>query len=439
MTSSDKVILIIEEDLMILEIITTILECENFQVIETDQVNRGIELAEQWMPDLILCDIMMPKLSGFNVLKQLKNKENTASIPFIFISEKTKKMEVNLGIKLGADDYICKPFTRNELIFAVKKCLEKTRLENYVIKQNIDNLDAKINQLNQKLNQLIQTNSDQVFIPTYGWQGRFEQVVMTTDKLIALTQQMNHALEREEFQLYYQPQINITTGKIVGTEALLRWHHPERGLISPAEFMPVAEAQDSIIPIGEWVLKNVCQQAKKWQNMGLDLRRFSANISFQQFKLSNFASRLCEIFSETALPPEYIELEFNESNIVKNIHHNHNILTKLKNIGVQIALDNFGTGYSSLSYLTQFQFNTLKISKLFVEDMDRYPKKQAVVQLMIELGHMLNLKVLAEGVETEAELAILKEQQCDEFQGYLFSRPLPVQDFEALLKANQNH
>ena len=439
MNYREPLILIIEDDFMIREIITTILECEHFQVIETDQGSRGIELAEQLLPDLIICDIMMPNLTGFNVLNQLKKKKETATIPFIFVSAKAKKVDVHFGIELGADDYICKPFTRNQLISAITKCLDRKIAKKSTNPQKNDQLNKKINQLNTKIDRLIQTNSHQIFTPTYGWQRRFKQVVITADKIIAMNQEINHALNQEEFELYYQPQIDISSEKIIGAEALLRWKHPERGLIYPAEFMPVAESQDTILSIGDWVLKTGCKQVNKWQSMGLSLRRFSTNISDRQFKSLNFASRIFEILIETALSPKHIELELTESNFVKNIPQSKKILTKLKNIGVRIAIDDFGTAYSSLNYLNKLEFNTLKISKVFVEDMDRYPQKQAVVQSMIELGHLLNLNILAEGVETEAELAFLKEQQCDEFQGYLFSKPLPVQDFEALLKANHNN
>lgn len=430
-------ILIIEDDFMIREVITTMLECEQFEVIEAEEGYDGITLAKQCLPDLILCDIMMPNLSGYDVLKRLGETEKTATIPFIFISAKAQKNDVRFGMELGADDYISKPFTRDELVSAVKTRLKKQAYRQHYYDQRIDQIEDKLHELEEKLNKLFYADSEQIFTPTQGWQGRFEQVIMTADKIITMTGEITQALEREEFQLYYQPQVDIRTGQIIGLEALLRWQHHKKGMIYPVEFIPIAEAKGLIIPLGDWVLKTVCKDAKKWHNMGYSLRRVAANISAKQLQQSDFGSRLLEIIGDTGLSPQYLELELTESMVVQNIELATHIFKQIKNMGVQIGIDDFGTGYSSLSYLNNFDFDTLKIDRSFLHQLDKHPKKQAMVQLMIELGHTLNLKVLAEGVETEAELSILKELHCDEFQGYLFSPPLPVSEIEALLQEYQ--
>lgn len=430
-------ILIIEDDFMIREVILTMLECEEFEVMEAEDGTEGIELAKEDLPDLILCDIMMPQMSGYDVLKELAEQEKTATIPFIFISAKSQKTDVRMGMDLGADDYITKPFTRDELISAVKTRLKKQASRQNYYEHRIDRLETKLKELEKKLERFTHTDSARGISPTQGWQGRFEQVIMTAEKIAALTAEIKLGLDREEFQVHYQPQVNISTQEIVGAEALLRWQHPKRGMVSPAEFIPVAEGQGLIIPIGEWVLKTVCQQVKKWQDMGLSLKQVAVNVSAQQLVANLFVENLLQILMETGLKPECLELELTESSVVKNIERARTIFQKLKNLAIQIAIDDFGTGYSALSYLTNFDFDVLKIDRAFIQDIDRYSKKQAVVQLMIELAHTLNLKAIAEGVETQAELDTLKELHCDEFQGYLFSRPIPAAEMEALL-TNQN-
>jgi EAL domain-containing protein (putative c-di-GMP-specific phosphodiesterase class I)/DNA-binding response OmpR family regulator len=432
-----KKILIIEDDFMVREVISTMLECEEFEVIQAEEGYDGITLAKQCLPDLILCDIMMPNLSGYDVLKRLGETDKTAAIPFIFVSAKSQKNDVRLGMELGADDYISKPFTRNELVSAVKTRLKKQAERQHYYDEKISQIEEKLIELEQKINHLLYADSEQIFTPTQGWQGRFEQVIMTADKIITMTGEITEAIEREEFQLHYQPQVDIRTGEIIGLEALLRWQHHERGMISPVEFIPIAEAKGLIVPLGDWVLKTVCQNAKKWQDMGYFFRRVAANISAQQLQQPNFGSRLLEIIMETGLSPQYLELELTESMVVQNIEQATNVFQQIKNMGVQIGIDDFGTGYSSLSYLNNFDFDTLKIDRSFVHNLDKQPKKQAMLQLMISLGHTLSLKVLAEGVETEAELSILKELHCDEFQGYLFSRPLPASEIEVLLQEYQ--
>jgi DNA-binding response OmpR family regulator len=286
-------ILIIEDDFMIREVIFTMLECEDFQVIEAEEGTEGIELATEYLPDLILCDIMMPHLSGYDVLKELAKQEKTATIPFIFISAKSQKNDVRMGMELGADDYITKPFTRDELVSAVKSRLKKQASRQNYYEHRIDELETQLKKLEKKLDQLIHANSGEIIAPTQGWQGRFEQVIMTNEKITNLTEEIKRGLEREEFQIYYQPQVNLNTQDIVGGEALLRWQHPERGMVSPAEFIPVAEAQGLIVPIGEWVIKTVCQQMKKWQDMGVS---FKTNFG-EYFRPAGAKLRVCRKFT----------------------------------------------------------------------------------------------------------------------------------------------
>jgi len=254
---------------------------------------------------------------------------------------------------------------------------------------------------------------------------------------LALQSSLRHALERQELLVYYQPQVNLKTGKIVGTEALVRWQHPERGLVSPDKFIPIAEETGLIVPIGEWVLKTACQQTKIWQDAGFKALRVAVNLSSRQFSQIDLRHQLVAILMETGLDPKYIELELTESMLVQNTEVAIRRLNALKSLGVEIAIDDFGTGYSSLSYLQQFPFDILKIDRCFIRNITENPSNSAITKAIIEMAKTLNLKLVAEGVETESELSFVCQHQCDGMQGYLFSRPLPAHEFQQLLISNK--
>jgi diguanylate cyclase (GGDEF)-like protein len=253
-------------------------------------------------------------------------------------------------------------------------------------------------------------------------------------ELLAMENNLHQALERGEFVLHYQPQINIATGKITGMEALVRWQHPEFGLVSPATFIPLAEQTGLIVPIGEWVLWTACTQNKAWQDAGLPKLRMAVNLSARQFQQSNLIEIVERTLSETGLDPHYLELEVTESVTMRNLELAKTVLTNLYNMGIQLSMDDFGTGYSSLSYLKQFPFRTLKIDRSFVLDLTTNPKDAAIIAVIIALGKELNLRLIAEGVETEAQKDLLRCLQCEEMQGYLFSRPLPAKNATELLQ-----
>jgi diguanylate cyclase (GGDEF)-like protein/PAS domain S-box-containing protein len=240
------------------------------------------------------------------------------------------------------------------------------------------------------------------------------------------------ALERQEFSLHFQPQVDIRTSKVVGVEALLRWHHPERGLLSPATFMAVAEESGLIEPIGQWVLRSACQRAKAWQDAGYPPLKMAVNISARQLnRPRDFARGLSRILSATGLDPRYLELEMTESLLLQNADENIAVLRKLGQDGVRIAVDDFGTGYSSLAYLRQLPIDTLKIDRSFVRDLETDPEDAVIIHAVVAMAHSLDLLVTAEGVETRGQLEALAHIGCDEYQGYLFSRPLPATELAA--------
>ncbi|HAN73141.1 MAG TPA: GGDEF domain-containing response regulator, partial [Planktothrix sp. UBA8402] len=246
---------------------------------------------------------------------------------------------------------------------------------------------------------------------------------------------LRYALEREEFELYYQPQVSLKTGNIIGAEALIRWKHPQKGMISPIKFIPIAEETGLIEPIGEWVLSQACQHSKAWRSQGLGNLRVAVNLSGRQFQTPNLCQKLMEILLSTGCEPDYLELELTESLLIRDPELSIPQLQALKALGVTIAIDDFGTGYSSLNYLQKFPFDVLKIDQSFVRNLHTNKINAAITQSLISMAHLLNLKVIAEGVETQEELNILQGFQCDEIQGYLFSRPLNLEDFQTLVKS----
>jgi len=246
---------------------------------------------------------------------------------------------------------------------------------------------------------------------------------------------LRRALERQEFVVHYQPKINLKTGRITGAEALLRWTHPIRGAVSPAQFIPVAEDCGLILPIGTWVLRQACQQARAWVDAGLPLGTMAVNISAMQLRSENFLDGVFAILQDTRLDPRLLELELTESVLMKHAESTASILTALRDRGVQVAVDDFGTGYSSLSYLRKFPIDALKIDQSFVGQITTVPDETIIVKAVIGLGRSLKLRVIAEGVETQEQLAFLQAHQCDEAQGYYFSRPVLPQQFAKLLKS----
>jgi len=266
---------------------------------------------------------------------------------------------------------------------------------------------------------------------------RFYTQSMNTRALdrLNLESKLRKALSNDELSLHYQPQVATRSGELVGIEALLRWHNPELGFISPADFIPLAEDTGIIVEIGEWVLHTACAQNKAWQDAGLKPLRVGVNLSAVQFRQQDLVTTLKRILAETGLAPEYLELELTEGVIMQNAEETITALNKLQGMGLRLSVDDFGTGYSSLSYLKRFPLKVLKIDRSFIQDVPDNPDDTAITRAIIAMAHGLNLLVIAEGVETERQLAFLREQGCDEAQGYLFGRPLPVEDFVRLLES----
>ncbi|MEH2282984.1 MAG: EAL domain-containing response regulator [Nostoc sp.] len=396
-------ILIIEDEEAVRENILDLLEAEDFETLAAANGRIGVDLAISEVPDLILCDVMMPEIDGYGVLTALRQDPSTAIIPFIFLTAKSAKSDFRQGMDMGADDYITKPFTRAELLSAIMNRLQKhATLKRYLSPQTvINNLSPKMQLLEISLHRAIKQHNFQ------------------------------------EFEIYYQPIVDIASGKIVAAESLLRWKSSDLGMIYPSEFIPLAESTGLIVPIGKWVLKRVCKQIKTWHDIGINSLTVAVNVSVIEFNQPDFIQNIVNFIAINNLEAHYLEIELTESMIMQDVNSAIATMSKLRTLGVKIAIDDFGTGYSSLIYLKKLPINTLKIDRYFIHNVANDPQKSAITKALIQMAHNLNLDVVAEGVETEAELGFLRQHNCNFMQGFLFSRPLPAAEFENFLFTNK--
>jgi EAL domain-containing protein (putative c-di-GMP-specific phosphodiesterase class I)/CheY-like chemotaxis protein len=386
-------ILVIEDEGSIRMLITDILNSENYEVLEANNGKEGVKLALYNLPDLILCDVMMPEMDGYQVLYKLQQHGVTRRIPFIFLTAKATPNHLRYGMNLGADDYLIKPFDEDELLRAIAARLRKSAAMNLTA-HNEKLLETKL-----------QIEAD-----------------------------LRQAIGKKQLAVNYQPQINLKTGLIVGAEALMRWHHPQWGNIPPNQFIPLAESTGSIRILGGWILERACEQLKSWGDQGLPPITMAVNVSPRQFNHSDFCSSVEDIITKTGISPHQLELELTEGSVIENVGLTSKRLQRLSRLGIKIAIDDFGTGQASLIYLKKFPFNTLKIDRNFVKNVHSNSENGAISQAIITMARQLNLRVIAEGVETLEEREFLVECGCEDMQGYLFSRPVKADEFKELLK-----
>ena len=564
-----KTILVIEDEPTIRENILGILEINGFQTLGAEDGIAGVQQAKAYHPDLILCDILMPGIDGYGVLAALRKDVDTAMIPLIFLSAKAERSDFRLGMNLGADDYLTKPFSSKELVAAVSSRLLKqtsltqpyldeiqqavaalkqaaysdilTSLPNRVLlyqalRDALSTAKQEANLvavLSLGLNRfsLVNTNFGyavgdtllqclaQRLLNTVGVQGMVarlsgdefgivlqglteaSEATIWVQKILAVVtapfliqennirvqmsagvalyaQHSNHAekllaradmamrwchrqgqsylfydaamdatennrrwietelvgaLARSEFELYYQPQVNLITGRITGIEALLRWQHPERGMISPTAFIPIAEETGLILPLGEWVLRTACHQAKRWQALSPTPLRIAINLSMRQLQRHDVAQTVNQVLAETGLDPKLLILEITETSLMENVRTTISTLQRLKQIGIEISIDDFGIGYSSLNYLSSLPVDSLKIDRSFIHRVAVDHQVAAILTAIIAMAHSLQLSVIAEGVENSDQLAFLRKIGCQTIQGFLYSPALPAIDVQPLL------
>lgn len=263
-----------------------------------------------------------------------------------------------------------------------------------------------------------------------------EQLNTNSLEFLSIAHGMRDALSMNQFVLYYQPQIDFSSGRVIGAEALIRWRHPTQGLVPPGQFIGIAEQTGLIVEIGEWVLHEACRQAVAWQQLGLPPLVVAVNVSAIQFRRGNFAKIIDQALMKSGLQPQFLEIELTESVMLHNVNEMQALLIQLKDKGISLAIDDFGTGYSSLAYLKKLNIDRLKIDQSFVRDINTDPNDAAIIRAITQMAHALNLRVIAEGVEDQLILDHLRDCQCDEVQGYYFARPMPAEAFIEYLNSN---
>lgn len=388
-------LLIVDDEPQVRKLLETLLHHEGYQTVSASSGEEALQVVAQQAPDLILLDIMMPGMDGYEVASQLKSDDVTAGIPIIMLSALSDPGARVSGLESGAEEFISKPIERIELSLRVRNLLRLTAHG-----ERADNL-----------RQALQPDVDRRDLET------------------ALRQ----AVERNEFIVHYQPKVELATDQLCALEALLRWDRPGHGAVSPAVFVPVLESLGLIVAVGRWVIEAVCQQIAAWQRSAIGAVEVSVNVSGHQLIEGDLIADIARILAQTGVEPHWLEVELTEGSLMENTQHTIASLQRLHAMGVKISIDDFGTGYSSLAYLRRFPIDTLKIDIAFIREVTSNPQDAAITRTIIELAHSLNLRVVAEGVETQAQLAFLKDAGCDQIQGYLFSRPLPVATLERLL------
>ncbi|MBW4617911.1 MAG: EAL domain-containing protein [Cyanosarcina radialis HA8281-LM2] len=419
-------ILIVEDELIAAENIARNLRKQGYEVVAiVDSGEAAILTAAKTNPDLVLMDIMLHgEIDGVVATEKIATH---LQIPVIYMTAYADDATLERAKETNPYGYLTKPFKPQDLRTTIEIALQRHKTDKALEARYAARLCIAQEQLRE-----LQSKEGE----THGL-SQLRSLDLSPDWELLATDLLS-ALERQEFQLHYQPQFNLKTGKVCGAESLLRWKHRERGFISPAIFIPLAEQTGSIQAIGEWVFQTAYQQIKSLYQMGYDRIPIAVNLSAYQFNQQDIYQQSIDCARRVGVPPQSIEIELTESKLVKDVEGAIWKLKSLKDLGIKIAIDDFGTGYSSLSYIQNLPFDILKIDQCFVRGIDRNIKNQAIVKATISMAHQLNLNVIAEGVETEAELDFLIQNNCNQCQGYLFSRPLTQVEFEKFLSDRMN-
>lgn len=559
-------VMMVDDEPTTIEVLQTFLETEGYQrFITTSESIRAMDLVASENPDVLLLDLHMPKVTGFDILTQLRRDPRYRHLPVIVLTSATDSETKLKALQLGASDFLAKPVDPSELALRLRNTLAakayQDRLTFYdtltglpnrqlfldrllwslrcskrdgtcgaVLHIDLDHF-TKINEalghelgdslliavgdrllkcipadgaiagvesqailsrvggdefnvlvpemrrvesavemtriLLDAMREPFRVNGSEVFIsgsigvaifPNDGDSSdtllKHAGVAMNQAKLrgrntyefysanmnaralerLSLENQLRRALERDELVAVYQPKVDILTGRVTGSEVLLRWYHPEKGSISPVQFIPLAEETGLIVPFGQWVLSTACKQNKMWQSVGLEKIRVAVNVSARQFRDGKFIQTLVNALEVSNLDPQYLTLELTENTIMENAQENLDMLHQIKEMGIKLSVDDFGTGYSSLSYLKQLPLDELKIDRSFITGIRSETDDAPIVTAIIAMAHSLGMRVVMEGIETQHQLKFSRDRGCDEYQGFLFSQPVPSAEFEALFK-----
>ncbi len=568
--SANSLIMMVDDEPINLEVLQTFLQDAGYKkFIQCSEPLKAMDIVANQRPDIVLLDLVMPEMSGFEILKRLRNSDTLRHIPVIILTSSTDADTKLMALELGATDFLGKPFDPSELALRLRNTLSakayRDRLENYdsvtglpnrqLLTQRLDrtlrdaagagkmgaviqlNLD-RFKQINEALGLgigdsvlkgvamrldlalggavaagkagdpfnpplLARMGGDEFTVLAVGlessetagglaerlltaiaapFRAGGEEVVLTAsagvtvfpddgmessallnNAAVAMRQakqkgggacevysrdfsaksihrlnvesELRRAIEREELRIFFQPKVRVESGRGSGAEVLVRWQHPERGLVGPDKFIPIAEETGLIVPLGEWVLRAACTQVADWLRAGLRVPRFSVNVASPQFRTQRFPATVRSALQDADLSPRFLGLELTESAMMEDAPRSIRALQELKDIGIRLSIDDFGTGYSSLTYLKRFPLDELKIDKSFVMGVDTDADNAAIVIAIIAMARGLGLSVCAEGVETKSQFGLLKRHDCDECQGYLFSKPMPAEKFAKMLGA----
>jgi diguanylate cyclase (GGDEF)-like protein len=563
----EAIVMMVDDEPTTIDVLQAFLETEGYKrFITTSESIRAMDLVASENPDVLLLDLHMPKVTGFDILTRLRRDQRYRHLPVIVLTSATDSETKLKALQLGASDFLAKPVDPSELALRLRNTLAakayQDRLTYYDTLTGLPNRRLFLDRLQwslrcakrdgthgavlhvdldhfQKINDTLgheigdslliavgdrllkyipavgastaeevesqgilsrvggdefnvllpempriesaveiarslldamrepfRVNDSEVFIsgsigvaifPNDGdscdtllkhagvatnqakLRGRntyeFYSANMNARALerLSLENQLRRALERDELFAVYQPKVNIKTGQVMGSEVLLRWHHPEHGSISPVQFIPLAEETGLVVPFGEWVLYTACKQNKMWQSAGLPKIRVAVNVSARQFRDGKFIQTLVNALEVSKLDPQYLTLELTENTIMENAQENLDVLHEIKEMGIKLSVDDFGTGYSSLSYLKQLPLDELKIDRSFISGIRSEADDAPIVTAIIAMAHSLGLSVVMEGIETQHQLVFSKDRGCDEYQGFLFSKPVPSGEFETIL------
>lgn len=401
-TTAPSKILIVEDEILAAENIAKHLRKQGYEVSGiVPSGEEAIAKSTDLRPNLVLMDISLQgAIDGIAAATQIGNQ---LQIPVVYMTAYADNTTLERAKSTNPYGYLVKPFKPNDLRVSIEIALQKYRtevLKNQYFTDRLENSQTELRQY-KRLSE--------------------EHRIIETDLYLALLHQ--------EFSLYYQPRVNLRTDRIVSAEALIRWHHPQYGTVLPANFIAIAEATGLIEPIGEWVLRTACQQLQLLHKANLRNLSMSVNLSGSQLKLPHLYSQFARILQDTQIDPRLIEVELTETALIEDIELMVRQLHALKSLGINVAIDDFGTGYSSMLLLHHFPFDILKLDRCFVKNIDSSPKDITIANAIISLAHKLDMKVVAEGVETNAERDCLRQLECDEIQGYLISPPVPTSQF----------
>lgn len=569
MGTQQPCVMMVDDEPMNLEVLQSLLEDAGYQnFIAISDPTKVVDIITERKPDVVLLDLVMPGMSGFEILDHMRARDAITYTPVIVLTAATSAETKLKALEKGATDFLSKPVDASELTLRLKNTLAakayQNRLAFYDPLTGLPNrrlfmdrlqwslrmarrdrtagavLQVNVDRFRQVNDALGLSTGDQLLVEVA---DRVERCVRTTDAValgaggdgmqrlvsrlggdefnilltgltngeqatvvaqrildamaepipiaghdlfvtasigiavfpddgfnedlllknagvamghakkqggnafefysrdlnakslhrLSLEGALRHAIERNELLMHYQPKVDVATRRLTGAEALVRWMHPERGMVRPDEFIPVAEETGLIVPLGEWVLRDVCKQIRSWHANSLWVPRIAVNVSGNQFRSQNFHATVMDILREARLDPRMLTLELTETTVMANPKDSINMLQALKESGLKLSIDDFGTGYSSLAYLKRLPLDELKVDRSFVNEAQNDNDSSAIITAIISMAHALGLKVVAEGVETRSQLAFLAARGCDQCQGYLFSKPIPAEDFGAIL------